>query len=35
MKRFVAREVETLKTTTAFYGCTPCCNFRCCPIETA
>lgn len=30
MKRFVVREVETLKTTAAFYGCFPCCNFQCC-----
>lgn len=32
MKRFVAREVETLKTTTAFYGCWPCCNGLCCAV---
>lgn len=32
MKRFYAREVETLKTTAAFYGCDPtnCCNYQCC-----
>jgi hypothetical protein len=29
MKRFVAREVETLKTTAAFYGCW-CCVEGCC-----
>jgi hypothetical protein len=27
MKRFVVREVETLKTTAAFYGCDCCCQF--------
>jgi hypothetical protein len=32
MKRFIAREVETLKTTTAFYGCWPCCDGVCCAI---
>ncbi len=26
MKRFVVREVETLKTTAAFYGCDCCCQ---------
>jgi hypothetical protein len=32
MKRFYAREVETLKTTAAFYGCDPsnCCPPDCC-----
>jgi hypothetical protein len=25
MKRFVVREVETLKTTAAMYGCDICC----------
>jgi hypothetical protein len=29
MKRFVAREVETLKTTAAFY-CGTCCQGVCC-----
>ncbi len=28
MKRFVAREVETLKTTSAMYGC----DYACCWI---
>lgn len=27
MKRFVIREVETLKTTAAFYACDCCCAF--------
>lgn len=31
MRRFVAREVETLKTTAAFYECT-CCTDNCCPV---
>jgi len=26
MKRFVVREVETLKTTAAFYACDCCCK---------
>jgi hypothetical protein len=29
MKRFVIREVETLKTTAAFYGCNCCCQTGC------
>ena len=31
MKRFVAREVETLKTTAALYGC----DWSCCYIDGA
>jgi len=29
MKRFVIREVETLKTTAAMYGCDCCCPDMC------
>jgi hypothetical protein len=29
MKRFVVREVETLKTTAALYGCDCCCRTGC------
>lgn len=33
MKRFVIREVETLKTTAALYACDCCCSFdEWCPL---
>ncbi|HEY2295595.1 MAG TPA: hypothetical protein VGM86_33235 [Thermoanaerobaculia bacterium] len=35
MKRFVIREVETLKTTAAMYGCDCCCPDMCPMAQTS